>query len=157
MNPTRDHDPYSLLGVTRGASQVEVARAFRRAARDTHPDRRPGDPDASERFTAVAAAYQTLSDPDRRRAYDLAHPAPAAPSTRRSHAASVPLDVPLRRSVPSLDLSSLQLGTRRSRAVAIDGAAGDGATEAGRPEGRAGGDPFAPFLLLLSRLFEDGW
>ena len=70
-----ERDPYSLLGLRHDASPAEISRAFRRAARVTHPDSRPGDPAAAERFNAVTAAYETLRDPRRRAAYDQAHAA----------------------------------------------------------------------------------
>ncbi|HUO47099.1 MAG TPA: DnaJ C-terminal domain-containing protein [Acidimicrobiia bacterium] len=63
-------DYYSILGVSREANGEEVKRAFRRLARETHPDANPGDPGAEARFKEVAAAYEVLSDPERRRAYD---------------------------------------------------------------------------------------
>jgi len=70
----RDQNPYLLLGVSRQASRPEITRAYRRAARETHPDNRPGDPSAATRFSALSDAYDTLRDPDRRAAYDRAHP-----------------------------------------------------------------------------------
>jgi curved DNA-binding protein CbpA len=63
-------DFYVILGVTRSASMPEVKRAYRRLARRYHPDINPGDRDAAERFKEILSAYETLSDPDRRRRYD---------------------------------------------------------------------------------------
>jgi molecular chaperone DnaJ len=63
-------DYYAVLGVPRDASQEDVKRAFRRLARETHPDANPGDPAAEARFREVAEAYEVLSDPERRRRYD---------------------------------------------------------------------------------------
>lgn len=65
-----ERDPYSVLGLGHEASAAEISRAYRRAARETHPDRHPGDPTAAERFNAVSDAYETLRDPNRRAAYD---------------------------------------------------------------------------------------
>ena len=59
-------DLYKLLGIDRGATEAEIREAYRRRARETHPD---VGGDAAE-FQAVQAAYETLSDPSRRRAYD---------------------------------------------------------------------------------------
>ncbi|WKZ83208.1 MAG: DnaJ C-terminal domain-containing protein [Acidimicrobiia bacterium] len=63
-------DYYETLGVARDAGPEEIKRAFRRLARETHPDANPDDAAAEERFRAVAEAYEVLSDPQRRAAYD---------------------------------------------------------------------------------------
>jgi curved DNA-binding protein CbpA len=70
--PGPDH--YQLLGVARGASREEIAQAWRRRARDEHPDSRPGDAgdEVAGRFRALAEAYRVLGDPGRRAAYDRA-------------------------------------------------------------------------------------
>ncbi len=63
-------DYYEVLGVGRGASEAEVKKAFRRLARELHPDVNAHDPDAEEKFKQAAEAYEVLSDPDRRHTYD---------------------------------------------------------------------------------------
>src|SRR3954463_4512222 len=63
-------DYYAVLGLTRGASDSEIKRAYRRLARDLHPDVTP-DPGAKERFQEVNRAYEALTDPEKRRIVDL--------------------------------------------------------------------------------------
>ena len=64
-------DYYEVLGVSRQASPDELKRAFRKIAMDSHPDRNPDDSVAAERFKEASEAYGVLSDPDRRRNYDM--------------------------------------------------------------------------------------
>jgi len=64
-------DYYEVLGVGRQASAEDLKRAFRKIAMDSHPDRNPDDPAAAARFKEASEAYAVLSDPSRRRSYDL--------------------------------------------------------------------------------------
>ena len=63
-------DYYEVLGVPRDADEAAVKKAFRRLARELHPDVNAHDPDAEAKFKEAAEAYEVLSDPDRRQAYD---------------------------------------------------------------------------------------
>jgi curved DNA-binding protein CbpA len=73
MTSRGDLDPYVVLGVLRQASPEEIARAYKRAARLTHPDG-GGSGAGSERFQMVSDAYEMLRDPGRRARYDRQHP-----------------------------------------------------------------------------------
>lgn len=63
-------DLYEVLEVDRDASPDEIKKAYRRLARESHPDANPDDPGAEARFKEIAAAYEVLSDPDKRERYD---------------------------------------------------------------------------------------
>jgi len=63
-------DLYTVLGVPRSAEPAEIKRAFRKLTQQFHPDKNPGDKAAEDRFKEVSAAYEVLSDADRRKNYD---------------------------------------------------------------------------------------
>src|ERR671923_856032 len=63
-------DYYEVLGVSRAADETEIKKAFRRLARELHPDTNTEDPQAEDKFKEAAEAYEVLSDADRRRQYD---------------------------------------------------------------------------------------
>src|ERR671912_1693487 len=97
-------DPYGLLDVARTATDDDIRKAYRRLARRHHPDANPGDSNAEERFKEIQQAYETLSNPKRRRAYDeRSRPSPQ----RRAASPRVATGGPRGRTTGSVDLSGL--------------------------------------------------
>lgn len=70
MSTTAPRDPYEVLGVGRDADETQIKKAFRKLARQLHPDVNAHDPSAEEKFKEVAEAYEILSDAERRATYD---------------------------------------------------------------------------------------
>lgn len=67
---TNASDPYAILGVSRGASEKDIKSAYRKLAKELHPDRNSDNPQAAERFSRVTQAYDLLSDKDKRARFD---------------------------------------------------------------------------------------
>jgi curved DNA-binding protein CbpA len=63
-------DPYAILGVSRGASEKDIKSAYRKLAKELHPDHNKDNPKAAERFSEVTRAYDLLSDKDKRAQFD---------------------------------------------------------------------------------------
>jgi curved DNA-binding protein len=70
MESTMANDYYKTLGISRSASQEEIAKAYRKLARKYHPDLNPEDQSAKKRFQEIQTAYDTLNDPEKRKMYD---------------------------------------------------------------------------------------
>ena len=132
-------DPYSVLGVARDASAFEIRRAYRRLARQHHPDRNP-QPDGPERFRALAEAYAVLIDPVDRARLDhtltrLArrHVTPPAPlPARRGMLELSPREASLAATTP------LRLTTANGNTIVLPAGVADGdQITVTFPEGRA--------------------
>jgi DnaJ-class molecular chaperone len=63
-------DPYDVLGVTRSTSEADIKKAYRRLAKQHHPDQNPNDPKAKDRFAELNTAYELLGDPDKKAQFD---------------------------------------------------------------------------------------
>jgi curved DNA-binding protein CbpA len=131
-------DYYEVLGVPRQASTLEIRRAYRRLARQFHPDRNPR-PDSPERFRTIAEAYAVLGDPASRTRYDHTRPL-----TRRTTPGATPSLLP-RRGV--LELSAREARIAASRPLTLTATNG---TAIVLPAGITDGDQ-------LSIRVPDGW
>lgn len=130
-------DLYKILGVQRNAGPATVEKAFRKRAKETHPDRNPGDPTAAERFQQVKLAGDVLRDPERRKRYDESGDTSAAPANdRQRQVVGIVLDVfravvqPLVKSEARLEQVDIVQGMRQQLEQFLVEA--DGAIKAGK-------------------------
>ena len=70
-NKGKGRDFYELLGLERTANQGQIKHAYRKLAMKYHPDKNPGDEEAAEKFKELSTAYAVLSDPNKKRQYDI--------------------------------------------------------------------------------------
>ncbi|MEO3927304.1 molecular chaperone DnaJ [Micromonosporaceae bacterium B7E4] len=128
-----EKDFYAVLGVARSASPDEIKKAYRKLARESHPDHNPGDAQAEERFKAVSEAYDVLADARKRKEYDEMRSLFGSGAFRRNARSGGPGGYPF-------DVSDLFGGV-------------------GQPGGAAGGDRRfggAGFSDLFSSIFSGG-
>ncbi len=135
---TASRNLYELLGVSKNASKDEIKKAYRKLAREHHPDRNPGDAAAEERFKEIQGAYDVLSDPEKRKQYD----AFGAADGRRGPGGF------------NVDFGDFDVGDMGDLGDFLGGLFGRGGRGAGRgrqPQGRRGADLEAEVRLS----FED--
>ena len=86
-----EKDFYKVLGVAENASDKDITKAYRKLARELHPDKNPGDTAAEERFKEVSVAYDVVGDEEKRKRYDEVRrlgPEVRAPHGGREHLGS---------------------------------------------------------------------
>lgn len=144
-------DPYyRRLEIGPAASHAEVVQAYRRLAHRAHPDAHPGDPEAPERFRELTEAYEVLSDPTRRAAYDACQGLPGPTQSRSAvfgagSTPSHPLDVAQPRtgvgySQPVRDAANLSFSDVPLRAGPVRVEGSDARDQALRPGSESYGD-----------------
>ena len=140
-------DLYQLLGVRPQASRAEIAQAWRRRARTEHPDARPADAAAAGRFRDLSRAWQVLSDPARRAAYDRDRD--IGRTTSRVAVRRVPVRHPPHASAPGgmPPLMRAPQPPLRAGPVRVEGPAGPVRPQRPRPASRRDEEEFRLALL----------
>lgn len=142
--------PYEVLGVSPDASQEAIVHAYRRLARASHPDARPGDPQATAQFRVLTSAYEVLSDAARRADYDRARRASRAAPYLHPEGGPSPYGVRLDRSSKRAVEVPLRAGP-----VRVEEPRGRITERTGPLRAHDRHEPDGPFLLL--RYLIDGW
>src|SRR6202795_31543 len=93
MATIKKRDYYEVLGISRGTSEEETKRAYRKLAVKYHPDKNPDDPHAEEKFKELGEAYDVLMDTDKRAAYDRFGHAAFAQGTAAGRGFHDPFDI----------------------------------------------------------------
>ena len=138
MAPQRewfDTDYYEVLGVPTGASEKDITRAYRKLAKEHHPDANPGNTQAEERFKEISAAYDVLGDADKRKEYDEVREMVASGAMRGGFG---PAAVPAGSRASSRSSSTRAPGSATSSAACSGAVAPPVAGHAARGRPRAG-------------------
>lgn len=141
-----DENPYDILGVSRDASMDEVKRAYRKKARENHPDLNPNDPSAEERMNKVNEAYERITNPEKFAASDARRRGYGAPYSPGYNGYGNP---------NATGASGYGAGGAGSAGAGPTGAGGAGG--AGGPGGFNGQDPYGWTTINFEEFFGGGW
>ena len=134
------HDPYQELGVARSASADELRRAFRKLAKELHPDKNPGDKKAEERFKRVSAAFDILGDEDKRKKFDRGEIDADGRETPRGFSGGFSGgEHPFQNGFQSAQFEGVDLNDILGEFFGRQGGAGGGHAGGGGPRGFSGG------------------
>ena len=112
-------NPYETLGVAPNASQDDIRKAYRKAAKETHPDLNPGKPEAENRFKEINAAYDIIGDADKRKRYDAGEIDETGAERRPERAAAAaPISITTSSPISSVDAAKAAISACRRRTSA---------------------------------------